>query len=102
MAKRMKPSHPGAVLRELYLKDLGISQVEFAACLGVSRKAVSKIVNEHGSVTPEMSLRLSRALETSPDFWLNLQKNYDLWVAEYETTDWQSVCALPVLAAGAA
>jgi len=102
MTTRMKPAHPGRILREYYLKDLGISQVEFANCLGVSRKAVSKIVNEHGSVTPEMALRFSRALGTSADLWLNLQKNYDLWVAEYESTSWQSVCPLPVLAAGAA
>jgi len=98
----MKPSHPGRILREYYLKDLGISQVELAVCLGVSRKAVSKIVNEHGAVTPEMALRLSRALKTSPEFWLNLQKNYELWVAENESNDWQSVCALPVLEAATA
>ena len=97
MTPRMKPSHPGRILRGYYLKELGVSQVEFASCLGVSRKAVSKIVNEHGSITPEMALRLSRALKTSPEFWLNLQKNYDLWIAEHESTAWQNVCPLPAL-----
>ena len=59
--------------------------------LGVSRKALSNIVNEHKSITPEMSLRLSKALNTTPDLWLNLQKNYDLWHTAHETIAWQKV-----------
>ena len=62
-----------------------------ASCLGVSRKTLSKIVNGKGSVTPDMALRLSRALDTTPELWLNLQKKYDLWVAEYASNAWQTV-----------
>ena len=86
------PAHPGRILKNLYLVPLGVSNTELARRLGVSRKAVSSIVNEHKSVTPEMSLRLSRAFpNTSPEFWLNLQKSYDLWHATRDSLDWQKV-----------
>jgi addiction module HigA family antidote len=71
---------------------LGVSNTELAKALGVSRKAVSNIVNEHKSVTPEMALRLSRAFpNTSPEFWLNLQKNHDLWHAARASEEGQQV-----------
>ena len=86
------PAHPGRILKNLYLSPLGVSNTELAHALGVSRKAISNIVNEHKSVTPEMALRLSRAFpNTSPEFWLNLQKNYDLWHAARDSLEWQQV-----------
>jgi addiction module HigA family antidote len=86
------PAHPGRILKNLYLAPLGVSNTELARVLGVSRKAVSSIVNEHKSVTPEMSLRLSRAFpNTSPEFWLNLQKTHDLWRAARDSLEWQKV-----------
>jgi len=86
MTPRMKPSHPGRILRESFLKDLGVSRAELAPCLRISRKAGSRICHEHGPVTPEMALRLSRALKTSVELRLKLQKNHDLWIAENEST----------------
>jgi len=62
-----------------------------ANTLGVSRKTLSKIINERGAITPDMALRLARAFDTSPDLWLNLQKNYDLWQAEHISKEWQQV-----------
>lgn len=89
------PAHPGRVLRELYLSPLEISNTQLAETLGVSRKAVSYIVNERKSVTPEMALRLSRAFpNTSAEFWLNLQRNYDLWLVAQNTTSWQGIRSL--------
>jgi antitoxin HigA-1 len=86
------PAHPGRILKNLYLSPLGVSNTELAHALGVSRKAISNIVNEHKSVTPEMALRLSRAFpNTTPEFWLNLQKNYDLWHAAHDSLEWQQV-----------
>ena len=86
------PAHPGRVLKNLYLSPLGVSNTELAKVLGVSRKAISNIVNEHKSVTPQMALRLSRAFpNTAPEFWLNLQKNYDLWHAAHDSLEWQNV-----------
>lgn len=64
---------------------------ELATVLGVSRKTVSKLANERGSITPDMALRLSRAFGTSPDLWMNLQKNYDLWQASTHSGDWKRV-----------
>ena len=95
--RRMKrqPTHPGRILKLDYLEPLEISVTEMASKLNVSRKTLSKILNEKGAVTPDMALRLSRALGTTPELWLNLQKNYDLWQAEHFSTDWKLVCPLP-------
>ena len=82
---KRKPSHPGEILKELYLDAIGISITEFSKTLGVSRKAISAIVNERESITPEMAIRLSKAFDnTNPEFWLNIQRNYDLWFAQKE------------------
>lgn len=86
-----QPTHPGKILKEDYILPLSITINELAVVLGVSRKTLSKIVNERGAITPDMALRLSRALDTSPVFWLNLQKNFDLWQAERISNEWQSV-----------
>ena len=89
------PAHPGRILKNLYLSPLGVTNTQLAETLGVSRKAVSTIVNEHKSVTPEMALRLSRAFpNTSPEFWLNLQRTYDLWQAAHNSQDWLQVKSL--------
>ena len=87
---RMKrqPTHPGKIIKEDYLMPLSITIKDMALNLGVSRKTLSKIVNEKGSVSPEMALRLSRAFDTTPDLWLNLQKKYDLWIAEHTSNNW--------------
>ncbi len=89
--RQKPPAHPGRIIRNHHLEPLSISITDFAKILGVSRKTASKIVNERGSVTPDMALRLSRAVDTSPLFWLNLQKNYDLWKAESSSNSWQAV-----------
>jgi antitoxin HigA-1 len=90
-----KPTHPGKIIKEDYLKTLSMTINELASTLAISRKTLSKIINERGSVTPDMALRLSRAFETTPDLWLNLQKNYDLWQAENASKEWQRVKPLP-------
>jgi len=86
------PAHPGRILRNLYLTPLRITNTEFAKIIGVSRKAISSIVNEHKSVTPEMALRLSRVFPNStPESWLNLQKNYDLWNVAHKSKEWENI-----------
>lgn len=86
-----QPTHPGSIIKEDYLRPLALTIQELAATLNVSRKTVSKIINERGAVTPDMALRLSRAFGTSPDLWLNLQKNYDLWHAANDSQGWKKV-----------
>ncbi|RWX48837.1 addiction module antidote protein, HigA family [Candidatus Electrothrix marina] len=92
---KRKPVHPGIIIKEDYLEPLSISIKDMAGNLGVSRKTLSKIINTRGSVTPEMALRLSRAFDTTPDLWMNLQKKYDLWHAERASTSWKTVKTLP-------
>lgn len=77
-----RPTHPGKIIKEDYLSPLSVTITELSSILGVSRKTLSKIINERGSTTPDIALRLSRAFDTTAILWLNLQKNYDLWQAE--------------------
>lgn len=91
------PSHPGRILKNLYLKPMGLSTTKLAEVLGVSRKAISAIINERKIVTPDMALRLSRAFPNSTaESWLNLQKNYDLWQAANKSDKWQAVQPVPM------
>jgi len=91
--KKMKrqPTHPGRIIKADYLEPLHLTVTDMANKLGVSRKTLSKIINEGGAVTPDMALRLARAFDTSPDLWMNLQKNYDLWQAEHGSKEWRQV-----------
>jgi addiction module HigA family antidote len=83
MLKRgMKPEHPGEILKEMYIAPLGLSQVAVAENIGVTRKTLSMLLNGHQGISAEMALRLSKAFGTSPDFWLNLQRQHDLWIAK--------------------
>jgi addiction module HigA family antidote len=88
---KRQPTHPGKIIKEDYLSPLSITIKDMALNLGVSRKTLSKIINERGAITPDMALRLSRAFDTTPDLWLNLQRNYDLWQAENSSSSWQTV-----------
>jgi len=88
---KRQPSHPGKIIKEDYLLPLSLTIKDMASRLGISRKTLSKIINERGTITPDMALRLSRAFDTTPDLWMNLQKNHDLWHAERSSNSWQSV-----------
>lgn len=89
--KTVPPTHPGGILKRMYLEPLGLTNTSLAEALGVSRKTVSKIVNERGGINTDMALRLSRAFNTTPDLWLNLQRNHDLWQAARKSKEWQRV-----------
>lgn len=88
---KRQPTHPGIILMEDYLKPLSITIQDMASTLGVSRKTLSKIINGRGAVTPDMALRLSRAFDSTPELWLNLQKNYELWHAAHDSKSWKTV-----------
>lgn len=78
MAHMFNPAHPGRILKE----DLaGRSITEVAKHLGIARVTLSRILNGQAGITPEMSLRLSEALGTSPDFWFKMQAQFDFWQA---------------------
>ena len=80
--KMHNPPHPGEVIKGLWLDPMGISIAEASRSLGISRKTLSKIINGNGSVTPEMAVRLSIALGSSPESWMGHQVTYDLWRVE--------------------
>lgn len=75
------PIHPGEILREDFLPDYGLSATALAEAVGVSRQSINELLRERRAVSPEMALRLGRAFGMSAEFWLNLQRNVDLWVA---------------------
>jgi addiction module HigA family antidote len=88
------PTHPGDILKQDYLEPLNITVTQAAAALDVSRKTLSKIVNERGAITSDMALRLSQAFDTTPELWLNLQRTYDLWHAAHKSENWRAVKSL--------
>jgi len=84
------PPHPGEILLEFYFEPLQISVSEASAKLLISRPKLSDIVNGKAGISPQMALKLSRAFNTSPQYWMNLQTNFELWKAS-ETSDYQKV-----------
>ena len=79
--KKLKPIHPGEVLREEFLKPFELSQKRLAHGIAVSPQMVSEIISAKRSVTADIALRLARYFRTSPQFWLGLQMDYDLDIA---------------------
>ena len=79
--RKRRPTHPGEILREDVIPALNITQGVFARNLGVSRRTINEILQEKRPVTVDMAHRLARALGTSPDVWLGLQQDVDLWDA---------------------
>ena len=79
---KMRPIHPGEILREEFLAPLGMSAHALAMALKVPAPRINDIVNERRAITPDTALRLSRYFGTTAQFWLNLQTSYDLKIAE--------------------
>ncbi len=75
------PPHPGEFITNIYLEPNGISGRELATKLDVAPSTLSRVLNGTSRVTPDMALRLSKALGRSPESWLAMQDNHDLWVA---------------------
>src|SRR3989441_4286228 len=84
MAKKLKPVHPGEILREEFLAPLGLSMNRVAMDLRVPVTRIADIVNERRGITADTALRFARYFKNSPAFWMNLQTRYDLEVAEDE------------------
>jgi antitoxin HigA-1 len=75
------PPHPGEFITEVYLEPNGLSGRELALKLGVAASTLSRILKGSSSISPEMALRLSKAVGRSPESWLAMQYNHDLWQA---------------------
>jgi addiction module HigA family antidote len=97
MLKNMRPVHPGELLREDVLPAVGRPKTEIARLLGISRQTLYDILNEKQPVTPAMALRFARMFGGSAESWVNMQRNYDLKIAERELGD--ALDAIPRLEA---
>ena len=95
MQRMTTPCHPGEILKYEFLKPLGISAIGLARAIGVPRTRIERLVREQTGVTPDTALRLSKALGTSAEFWMNMQTNYDMAVAEKQVdlSGIEPVCA---------
>ena len=76
------PPHPGEIIRELCVEPLDLTVTKAAKALGVTRKTLSTILNGKGGISPEMALRLSKVFGRTPEGWLRLQLQFDLWKTE--------------------
>jgi addiction module HigA family antidote len=79
-----EPMHPGEVLKELYLTPLEIGAIALARRVDVPRTRIERLVSGATSMTPDTALRLARAFNTTPAYWMNMQTNYDMAVASKE------------------
>ena len=87
MARKLKPVHPGEILREEFMKPLGLSMNKLALDLRVPVTRIAEIVHQRRAITTDTALRLGRYFKTTPVFWMNLQVRYDLEVAEDEQAE---------------
>jgi len=97
MAPR-NPPHPGEFIREVYILPFKISSRSVADTLGVSPSTFNRLLNGESNISPEMALRLSKALGRSPESWLAMQDQYDLWIAK-KNVDLREVKKLKLSAA---
>lgn len=96
--KIFNPSHPGKILYRMYLYPLRVSVTEAASALAITRQNLSRIINGKAGISPQMALKLSKAFNTTPEFWLGLQQQYDIWKAERDKVfkkELRKVCFLP-------
>lgn len=88
---KYEPIHPGEILAEEFMAPLEINAAALARAIRVPSNRVTRLVNGQASVTPDTAMRLSRALRTTPQFWLNLQTQFDLEVAEDAGEDFETI-----------
>ncbi len=86
-SRKVRPTHPGVMLREDFLPEYGLTVSGFATSFRVSRQTGNELLRERRAVSPEMALRLSRLFGNSPEFWLNAQRAVDLWEAARNIKD---------------
>jgi len=78
------PPHPGEIIKEVYLDQLELTVTKAARALDVTRKTLSSIINGKSGISPAMAIRLSKAFNTTPQLWMNMQQSYDLWHTQNE------------------
>ncbi len=81
MIKNPKPLHPGQVLSEIYMNEMGLNQSQLAAKCKCSPRKINEIVNGKRAISPEFAIQLEKVLGTSAEMWVRIQAEYDLWQA---------------------
>lgn len=97
METTRKPTNPGEIIKQHYLEPLNLSIEALAENLAISAENLSEIVEGKRGIDIDIAMRLSRALATTPELWLNLQAKLDLWHARQEAEKWEKVKPLPNL-----
>ena len=83
------PPHPGEILKDLYIIPLNLTITEVAVGLHVARKTLSELINGKYGISSDMAIRLAKAFSTTPESWLNLQQQYDIWEAKKRQTKYK-------------
>lgn len=87
-----QPSHPGEILYALYMEPLGLTITNLASRLGVSRNTLSSLIHGRSSISMDMAMRLSKAFCTTPETWLNMQRNVDIWkIIHQDERPWEHI-----------
>jgi addiction module HigA family antidote len=94
----LPPIHPGEILREEFMVPLGLTSNALAKHLGVTAARINEIAKEHRGITADTALRLARYFKTTPEFWMNLQKHYELETAQRSVGE-QIIRQVPTIAA---
>ena len=90
--KHRRPVHPGEVIRYEFLEPLKLSQQQLATAIGVTRVRINEIILGKRSITTDTAFRLARFFNTSPEFWINLQTNVDMWdTLQYHKKDYDKI-----------
>ena len=79
LPKNRRPSHPGEILRYEFLEPLNLTQQQLADSIGVTRVRINELILGKRSITPDTAFRLAKFFDTTPDFWIGLQMNVDMW-----------------------
>ena len=79
LPKDRQPTHPGEIIRYEYLDELNMTQQQLADAIGITRVRVNEIILGKRSITPDTAFRLAKFFNTTPEFWMGLQTNFDMW-----------------------
>lgn len=83
-----EPLHPGEIVRDALFNETGLNVTSAAEKLGIERGTLSRLLNGHSGISPEMAMRLSLLLNTSVELWMNVQRDYDIWELKNKRHSW--------------
>ena len=84
MIKNLKPLHPGTVLEEIYMSEMGLNQTQLAQKCGCSHRKINEIINGKRGISPQFAIILEEVLGTTAEMWVRMQADYDLWQVRQE------------------